>query len=97
MVNTSPNSLYTALQKAAEADTFKEFPTSLMSVGKTVYDGNLSIFAKEGVTVYKEEDVLITCQRKPILVVKLDERSRYSIPLTQACGKWQPRKPTMKS
>ena len=36
-------------KKAAEADTFDEFPTSLMSVGKTSDDGNVSIFTKEGV------------------------------------------------
>ena len=60
--------------KAAEADRFEEFPTSLMSVGKTADDGNVSIFTKYGVTVYKEEDVLITCQRNPILVGKRDKR-----------------------
>ena len=62
--------------KAAKADTFEEFPTSLMSVGKTSDDGNVSIFTKYGVTVYKEEDVLITCQRNPILTGKRDERGR---------------------
>ena len=36
-----------------------------MSVGKTADDGNVSIFTREVVTVYKEEDVLITRQRKP--------------------------------
>ena len=46
--------------KAAEADTFKEFKTSLMSVGKTADDGNISVFTKEDVKVYKEKDVLIT-------------------------------------
>ena len=73
--------------KVAEADTFKEFPMLLMSVGTTSNNGNVSLFAKEGVTVYKEKDVLITCQRKPILIGKQDERGRYCIPLTQARGK----------
>jgi len=41
--------------KAAEADTFNDFPTSLMSAGKTADDGNISIFTKKGVSVYKEE------------------------------------------
>ena len=36
-----------------------------MGVGKTADNGEVSIFKKEGVTIYKEEDVLITCQRKP--------------------------------
>ena len=35
--------------RAAEADTFEQFPTSLMSVGKIANDGKMSIFAKEGV------------------------------------------------
>ena len=40
--------------KAAKADTFKEFPTLLMSVDKTCDDGNLSMFNRDGVTVHKE-------------------------------------------
>ena len=32
--------------RAVEADTFEEFPTSLISVGKTADDGNVSIFAQ---------------------------------------------------
>ena len=39
--------------KTAEADTFEEFPTSLMSVGKISDDGNLSIFTKYGVNIHK--------------------------------------------
>jgi hypothetical protein len=41
-----------------------------MSVGKTADDGNIYIFTKEGVSVYKEEDVLITCKGKAILIGK---------------------------
>ena len=67
--------------KAAEADTFCEFKTSLMSVGETADDGNVSIFTKEDVKVYKEEDILITCKGKPILIGRRDERGRYRIPL----------------
>ena len=33
-------------KEAAEVDTFEEFPTSLMSVGKTAGDGNVSIFTE---------------------------------------------------
>ena len=80
--------------RAAEADVFKELPKSLMSFGKIADDGNVSIFTKEGVTVYKEEDVLITCQRNPILIGKRDERGRYRIPLTQDHDQWKPRRPT---
>ena len=49
-------------EQAAEADTFNDFPSSLLSVGKTADDGNISIFTNKGVTVHKEEDVLITCK-----------------------------------
>ena len=57
---------------AAHADTFTDFPTSLISLGKTSDDGNISMFTKDGVNVYNEEDVLITCKNKPILVGKRD-------------------------
>jgi len=82
---------------AAEADTFDDFPTSLMSVGKTADDGNVSIFTKDGVSVYKEEDVLITCKGEAILIGKRDERGRYRIPLEQTRGNMQPRRPSKKA
>jgi hypothetical protein len=47
--------------QAMQADTFQDFPTSLMSVGKMADDDTVSVFTKEGVNVFKEEDVLITC------------------------------------
>ena len=50
--------------KDTEADTFDDFPTSLMSVGNTSNAGTISIFTKEGVTVHKEEDFLITWKVK---------------------------------
>ena len=56
------------LKEAAKADSFDEFPTSLMSVGKTNDNGNVSIFTSDNVTVHKEEDVPITCKSAPILV-----------------------------
>ncbi len=51
-----------------QADTFQDFPPSLMSMGKTADNDTVSDFAKEGVNVFKEEDVLITCKGKPILI-----------------------------
>jgi hypothetical protein len=54
--------------KAKSADTFNDFLNSLMSVGNTADDGTISIFTKDGVTVHKEEDVLITCKGQPILI-----------------------------
>ena len=70
-------------EKAAEADTFNDFPTSLMSVGKMADDGNISIFTKKGVSVYKEEDVLITCKGVAILIGKRDERGLSVLPKEQ--------------
>jgi hypothetical protein len=83
--------------KATQADTFQDFPNSLMSVGKTADDGTISIFTKDGVTVHKEQDVLITCKAEPILIGVRDERGRYRIPLLQQKGQWQPRKPSKKA
>jgi hypothetical protein len=39
-----------------------------MSVGKTSDDSTISIFTKTGVTVHKEEDVLIRCKGAPLLI-----------------------------
>jgi hypothetical protein len=39
-----------------------------MSMGKTSDGGLVSVFKKEGANVFKEEDVLITCKGKPILI-----------------------------
>ena len=44
-----------------------------MSVGKMADDGTVSVFTKEGVKVFKEEDVLITCKGKPILIIAMDD------------------------
>ena len=41
--------------KAKQADTFNDFPTSLMSVGKTADDDTISIFTKDGVTVHEKK------------------------------------------
>ena len=54
--------------KANITDTFKDFPNSLMSVGKTSEDDTASVFNKDGVTVHYEEDVLLTCEGKPTLI-----------------------------
>ena len=80
--------------KANEADSFDDFPQSLMSVGRVADDDAVSIFTKQGVVAYKEEDVLITCKGEPILVGVRDERGRYRVPLVQHRGQWRPRAPT---
>jgi hypothetical protein len=63
--------------KAKQADTFQDFPSSLMSIGKTANDGTISSFTKNSVTVHKEMDVLITCKGKPILIGVHDEQGHY--------------------
>jgi hypothetical protein len=60
--------------KAKQSDTLQDFPSSLMSIGKTADDGTISIFTKNGVTVHKEMDILITCKGKPILIGVRDEQ-----------------------
>ena len=78
-------------KRATQADTFINFPTSLMSIWKTSNDGTISIFTETGVTYHKETDVLIRCNGAPILIGVWDEYGRYRIPLIQKRGKWQPR------
>jgi len=39
-----------------------------MSVGKTADNGTVLVFTKEGINVFKEADVLITCKGEPILI-----------------------------
>ena len=81
-------------KEAAKADSFDKFPISLMSVGKTNNDGNVSIFTRDDVTVHTEEDVLITCKGTSILVGVRDKRGRYHIPLVHQRGQWRARKPS---
>ena len=82
---------------AAKADTFQDFPHSLMSVGKLADDGTISIFTTDGVTVHKEHDVLITCKGEPILIGVRDDHGRYRIPLTQHRDNWRPRHPSKRA
>ncbi len=77
-----------------QADTFQDFPTFLMSIGKTDDKGTVSVFMKEGVNEFKEEGVLITCKGKPILIRIRDNQGQYRIPLMQQRGQWQPRRPS---
>ena len=88
---------HTLSTSAKQAETFTESPYSLMSVGKTTNDGMISIFSKEGVIAHKEQDILITCKGKPILIRVRDDHGRYRIPLVQQRGQWQPRHPSKKA
>ena len=80
--------------QSRQADTFQDFPHSLMSVGKTANEGTVLVFTKDGVNVFKEEDVLITCKGEPILIEVRDGHGRYQIPLMQQRGQWQPQHPS---
>ena len=44
-----------------------------------------------------EQDVLITCKGKPILIGIRDNKGRYRLPLMQQRGHWQPQKPSKKA
>ena len=83
--------------RAESADSFNYFPRLLMSVGKTSDNGTISIFMKDGVTVHKEQDVLITCKGKPILIGICGSKGRYRISLMQQHGHWQPHRPSKKA
>jgi len=39
-----------------------------MSVDKMADNGTIFVFTKEGVKLFKEDDVLITCKGEPILI-----------------------------
>ena len=73
--------------KATRADTFDDFKNLLFSVRKFADNGITSIFTKDGVTMHKEEDVLITCKGKPLLIGCRDQDGQYRIPLVQQNGK----------
>jgi hypothetical protein len=83
--------------RAASADSFDNFPSSLMSVGETSDNGTISIFTKDGNTVHKEQDVLITCKSEPILIGIRNEKGRYRVALVQQRCNLQPRKPSKKA
>jgi hypothetical protein len=65
-----------------------------MSVGKMADNGTVSVFTKEGINVFTEEDVLITCKGEPILIGVRDSHGQYRIPLMQQWGQWQPQRPS---
>jgi len=55
-----------------------------MSIGWMADDGTISIFTKDGVTVHKEKDVLITCKWEPILIGLKQEHRQKKIDKTIA-------------
>ena len=56
--------------KASAAASFKLFCTTLISGSKVVDDGNTAILDRQGVKVYKDEDVLILVKGKPVMIGK---------------------------
>eukprot|EP00804_Cyclotella_cryptica_P011508 CCRYP_017067-RA/>CCRYP_017067-RA protein AED:0.60 eAED:0.30 QI:0/0/0/0.5/0/0.5/2/0/565 len=71
---------------AALADSFDDFPQSLMSIGKTCDNGTVAIFPQTGVTVHKDTEILITCRGEPLLIGARDEHGCYRILLAQHKG-----------
>ena len=69
-VNATQLSFKGISDKATQVDTFDDFRNLLLSVGKFADDGNTSIFTKDGVSVHKEVDVLITCKGKLLVGVR---------------------------
>jgi hypothetical protein len=69
--------------QGTQAHSFANFPTSLMSVGKTADDETISIFTKDGVRTHNNQHVLITYKGEPLLVEIRDQHGRYCIPLLQ--------------
>ncbi len=65
--------------QSRQADTFQDFPTSLMSVGKTSHDDTVSVLMKEGVIIFKEEDILIACKQEQILIGIQVNQGQYRI------------------
>jgi hypothetical protein len=76
--------------QSRQADTFQDFSNYLMSVGKTANKGTVSVLTKDGINVFKEEDVFITCKGESILIGVRDGHGQYRIPLMQQRGQWQP-------
>jgi hypothetical protein len=60
-----------------QADTFLNFSSSLMSLGKTSDNGMVSVFTNKGINGFKEENVLITCKGEPILIDIQDNQGQY--------------------
>jgi hypothetical protein len=60
-----------------------------MSMGKTSDDSTVLVFMKEGINIFKKEDVLITFKGEPILIGIQDNQGQYRIPLMQQQGHWQ--------
>jgi hypothetical protein len=54
-----------------------QFNTGRHNTDKMADHGTVSIFMKKGITVDKEEDVLITCKGEPTLIDVQDGHGRY--------------------
>ena len=83
---------------ASQANSFGNFPHSLMSDDKTCDDSTIAIFSQEGVTtIHREHDVLLTCKDEPKLIGVLDNHGGYCISLVQNKGHLQTRLPSKKA
>ncbi len=80
--------------QSMQADTFQDFPISLMSVDKTLDNGMVQS-SRRRVSMYsRKEDILITCKGEPILIGIQDNQGQYQTLLMQQWGHLQPRRPS---
>ncbi len=88
--NMSPNSPFTNyLHDQGRQTPSRPSPHLWWAWANHQTRGLVSVLMKEGVNVFKEEDVLITCKGKPILIGIQDNQEWYQIPLMQQQGHWQ--------
>ena len=57
--------------------SFIFFHSTLISSSKVVDDGNTAILDRQGVKVYKDEDVLILVKGKPVMIGKRDSHRQF--------------------
>lgn len=69
--------------KAKAGDSFVLVHTTLISSNKVVDNSNTSILDRQGVKVYKDEDILILVKGKPVMVGKYDRNGCFKKPIVQ--------------
>ncbi|EJK62273.1 hypothetical protein THAOC_17120, partial [Thalassiosira oceanica] len=77
-------------EEGRSADSFDQFGTTLLSVGRTTDDGNTAIFNSSGVSVHRDRDVLILVKGKPVMIGRRDDNGRYKIPLVRQRQQMKP-------
>lgn len=62
------------------------FYITLIGISKVVDNENTAIIDRQGVMVYKDEDILILVKDKPVMVGKRENHGWFKIPLVQYRG-----------